>query len=386
MFLYSKRREIHAAKINDPNRHRKRRWIMRTTRNIVLGINVALVVFMLIVGYSDFADPIHFPIWSSMGLGFPVVAAMNILFMLFWLVVQRRFALVSATGLILSFLPLYTYMPLNIPHTTPDNTLKVLSYNVNRFGGWEVRDIVVSPILNYIRDAKADIVCLQESSTTDIGQWRVDKALNHTYIYHDTICVMPSLDCASLYSRYPIVGKERIPIESEYDICGAFRVKIGNDTVHVLSIHLETTSLSPDDKKNFSMLVHGQLNADSTLHTSLRVTDKLVRSLRLRAKQADIVASYIRKHKGEPIILCGDFNDNPISYVRRTIAHELNDCYLASGNGPGISFHVNNIFVRIDNIMCSDHFTPHGCYVDQSIGNSDHYPIICQLSHTCSTK
>ena len=79
------------------------------------------------------------------------------------------------------------------------------------------------------------------------------------------------------------------------------------------------------------------------------------------------------------MILCGDFNDSPISYAHRTLDKVLTDCYVATGNGPGISYHHNAIFVRIDNIMCSSHWTPYGCKVDRSARHSDHYPIYCWL-------
>ncbi|MBN2917310.1 MAG: endonuclease/exonuclease/phosphatase family protein, partial [Prevotella sp.] len=95
--------------------------------------------------------------------------------------------------------------------------------------------------------------------------------------------------------------------------------------------------------------------------------------------EAEAVAKYIQQHKEQSIILCGDFNDGPISYAHRTIAKDLTDCYIASGNGPGISYHHGGFFVRIDNIMCSDDWEPYECKVDDKIAVSDHYPIICKL-------
>ena len=79
------------------------------------------------------------------------------------------------------------------------------------------------------------------------------------------------------------------------------------------------------------------------------------------------------------IILTGDFNDSPISYVRHRLASVLTDCYVASANGPGISYHYNAFYVRIDNIMCSSHWKPYACRVDNTVKASDHYPIICSL-------
>ena len=102
-----------------------------------------------------------------------------------------------------------------------------------------------------------------------------------------------------------------------------------------------------------------------------------------RAPQAEAVARYVRKYldRKVPVILCGDFNDSPLSYTHRTIARELTDCYVASGNGPGISYHKSGMYFRIDHIFCSDDFEPYGAKVDNSVTASDHYPICCWLKY-----
>ena len=79
--------------------------------------------------------------------------------------------------------------------------------------------------------------------------------------------------------------------------------------------------------------------------------------------------------KGEPVLLCADLNDNPISYCHDRLAKTLTDCYVATGNGPGISYHYNGFYVRIDNVMCSSDWQPFNFKVDRDIAVSDHYPL-----------
>ena len=112
---------------------------------------------------------------------------------------------------------------------------------------------------------------------------------------------------------------------------------------------------------------------------SKRLIDKLAETSKRRAPEVDAVARYIARHEGESIILCGDFNDNPISYTRRVIVDKLTDCYVATANGPGISYHLSGFYVRIDNIMCTPDWKPYGCTVDSKVKSSDHYPIYCWL-------
>ncbi|MGN1264170.1 MAG: AP endonuclease, partial [Prevotella sp.] len=52
---------------------------------------------------------------------------------------------------------------------------------------------------------------------------------------------------------------------------------------------------------------------------------------------------------------------------------------VATGRGIGLSYNQQGFYVRIDNIMCNDGFTPYNCKVDNKIDASDHYPIFCWL-------
>ena len=96
-----------------------------------------------------------------------------------------------------------------------------------------------------------------------------------------------------------------------------------------------------------------------------------------RAPQAEAVNEYIESHRQYPIIVCGDFNDSPISYSRRTIAQGLHDCFEETGKGIGLSYNQKGFFVRIDHILCSDHFEPQKCEIDSEMDASDHYPMLC---------
>ena len=61
----------------------------------------------------------------------------------------------------------------------------------------------------------------------------------------------------------PIIGHERIRIESASNIVAAFHLKINDDTVTVINAHLESVGLSMEDKSEFKDLVKGNLKADS---------------------------------------------------------------------------------------------------------------------------
>ena len=80
------------------------------------------------------------------------------------------------------------------------------------------------------------------------------------------------------------------------------------------------------------------------------------------------------------IIVCGDFNDSPISYTHRVVGEGLNDAFVESGNGFGISYNQNHFYFRIDNILLSKNLKSYRCTVDNTIKSSDHYPIWCYVA------
>ena len=99
-----------------------------------------------------------------------------------------------------------------------------------------------------------------------------------------------------------------------------------------------------------------------------------------RSIQADSLARHIQKAMGDgpmprTIIVCGDFNDSPISYSHYRVSRLLKDAYTESGNGFGFSYNRNKMFFRIDHILASPNLKPYQCKVDRSIKESDHYPI-----------
>ena len=70
---------------------------------------------------------------------------------------------------------------------------------------------------------------------------------------------------------------------------------------------------------------------------SKSILTRLKRAFIKRAKQADLIKFSIDSSP-YPVIVCGDFNDTPASYTKNTIATNLSDAFVESGNGFGRSY------------------------------------------------
>lgn len=356
------------------------RALKKFTLRLIAGANVATILILLMVGMVGFVNPAAHPRLSVMGLLFPVLLLFNFAFLVFWLVFKPKGALIPMLGFIVAYSPIRSYMPLNIRHEAPDSALKIISYNVENFGAVPDQPLPDSPneIVRYLADSHADLICLQEAGGFHITQ-EIDSVMGAVYPYHHIQPIDGNHNMLRLYSKFPIVSAERIAYPSVGNMSVAYRVNIGRQIILVINNHLESNLLDGKDKAGFKDLVKGKLNEDRARVESTRLIDKLSAAAVRRAPQAEAVAEYIRRHRGMATIVCGDFNDTPLSYSCRTIGKGLIDCYRESGNGPGFSYHRSGMYVRIDQLYCSRDWRPFRCYVDSKIKLSDHYPIVSWL-------
>lgn len=359
------------------------RKLKRITLQIVAGANVATILLMLLVGLSGWINPARNPFFANLGLGFPVMMLINLGFVVFWLCFHKRWVLIPLLGFVVCYFPVRAYMPFNLPGDPPEGSVKVMSYNVQGFIGLDTTYAHDYPILQYIEEQDPDILCLQESSCTGIVRARTDSVLLKLMPYRADINAPGTAkgggDVVTVFSKYNILHYQLIPYKSKGNVSAAFWINVKGSPVIVINNHLETTGLSLEDRSQFKTMMKGDMQGDSAKTESHRIFDKLNAASAKRAPQAEAVARFIASHSGESIICTGDFNDSPLSYAHNTIADGLTDCYISTGNGPGISYHKGGFYVRIDNIMCSSDWKPYGCKVDAQIATSDHYPIICWL-------
>lgn len=347
-------------------------------QKIIVGANVATIFIMLLVGFSDRISPATHPLIAVVGLTFPFFIVLNLLFLIFWVIVKPIKTIIPIAGFLVCFVPIRIYSPLNMSQEVPADAIKLISYNVLSFAEWSDEN-EPSAIIDYLKEQDADIVCLQECDINYKKQDVFNKEMSTLYKYIERSQSASGGDKMIVCSKFPIIGRDTIRYESSSNHSMAYKLNMHGDTVLFIVNHLESTKLTAEEKQNFNTMVVGKMDKQTARTESHLLVSKIAKVAARRAPQADSIAKYIDEHKEQSILLCGDFNDNPISYTRRTIAKKLTDCYVATGNGPGISYNSSKMYVRIDNIMCSSDWTPCHCYVDNSIKASDHYPIVCQL-------
>ena len=351
---------------------------------LLLAANLVVAGLLLAAAYSPYVQPAGHPVLACLGLAFPLFLLADVVFLLFWIIVrQYKCVLLPLAAWLLCFPQARTTLPLNFGSgQPPEKSLKILSYNIMGFGASSPSG-AENPVLAYLRDSGADVICLQEylarKTPKHPSQKEIDQALS-AYPYHRIDAVGSSgWNKVACYSKLPILSARPLDYASASNGTLLYELDWDGDTLLLLNNHLESNKLTQEDKDIYQDLLNDP--EKEKMKTGARqLLGKLAEAAAIRAPQADSIAAAIRRSTHRDIIVCGDFNDSPVSYAHRVIGQDLDDAFAESGLGPGISYNQNKFYFRIDHILVSPSLQAFRCTVDRSIRDSDHYPILCRVA------
>jgi endonuclease/exonuclease/phosphatase family metal-dependent hydrolase len=329
------------------------KYIGRFLGWILLGINLCMVVLLLVCAYSPYIDPVAHPVWSCAGLAFPAFLIVNLLFLVFWLVIYRKYALLSFLGLVCSIGAIRTYFPVNVfVSDVPEGAIKFLSYNTMAFekNRANTKDNP-NPVLEYLRNSNADIICLQEYIVGGrLTKKEVDYALrDYPYKNYYKISGANGLGC---YSRFPILSAHPVRYASLNNGSIAYKIKVNGDTLLVVNNHLESNKLTEKDKEVYREMMKDP-DKQKVSQGSRLLIGKLAEASAIRAVQADSIARLVAGYKGGGIIVCGDFNDPPGTFTYETLKSGLKDGFQTAGEGYGATYRGFHHLLRIDYLFHS---------------------------------
>lgn len=353
---------------------------------ILLLVGTLLVSGAYLLGaYSGYIPPVRWIIPAFLGLFFPALLVAQIGVTIFWLLAwdKRRLLLVAAVWLI-SLPQLLVYFPISRAEKslgTEEESLRILSYNVCAFGFKPHTKTSPNATLQYIKSSGADIVCIQEAMLNQ-NPWAgvVSKTLrsylDEDYPYINVIRVNRGGSTLALLSKYPIKEAKEIPLPSWVNGAVAYKVDIRGKETLVINVHLESFRLHRVDGEDYLRLAKD----GDAVRLKDALSAKLSPTFRSHNIQANIIHDLIQRYGSGRVIVCGDFNDTPLSYARYKIGEGLEDAFVSKGNGLGITFHTRPFFVRIDHILFGPAFRALRCEVDKTASESDHYPIEAVLT------
>lgn len=345
-------------------------------RNIFLIINL-IVVFALFTAYlAVYISPDKYWLPSLFGLAYPFILTVNIFFIGFWLLFKPRFLLLSLISIVIGWGFVSRYVQLN-DEKIDNGDVKVMSYNVRYFVGDEnlTQKECAAKIVTFLEEQNADIICLQEARLRKKSIFNLQNtvkklgSINH-YQYARSSTTYGSVTM----TRYPIINMGEIRFDESRNITIFTDVIIKKDTVRIFNVHLQSYQIDPN---KYSIIDSLGVNQEKDLKEVREMSYKFKKAFQMRARQV----SEIRKHIDESpfdVIICGDFNDTPVSFAYQKIRGDLTDAFVNSGKGLGRTYIGKLPSFRIDNILHGEIFESYN-FQTYDFRLSDHLPISCEL-------
>jgi len=349
---------------------------------ILLIANI-LVAILLISSYlSVYISPGTFWISAFIGLGYPFILIINVLFVLLWLVFRKWYVLLSLVTIILGwniFREYFQFQPNKKQDVVKEKQIRLLTYNVRLFNyyQWEKDTAIWTNIINYINGENPDIVCFQEFITLPNTKHDLETlkkkmgSLSYSHVYY-TEQVPGRINFGiATFSKYPMVNKKIIKFKHSLNGSISTDIAIGKDTFRLYNCHLQSIRLNNDYVEILDSVIfnYSEKQLDNLRDMSLRMRQAFIQ----RASQVDILSREIRSSH-YPVIVCGDFNDTPVSYAYYKMGKNLEDAFIEAGSGTGDTYRGNLPYVRIDYVFSNDPLQAHH-YRTKKIHWSDHYPV-----------
>ena len=339
---------------------------------MILIVTALLMIFTLVGLFGGNVNPAGNTARSLLVYALPLLIAANVVLLLYWLILRRWHWMLMPLITLLCCIPyIGTLYQLGGPDEIAEKKdgLKIATYNVALFGR-ETSGFMAQDILSEMKKQKVDILCMQEYS--DMSG---DKKNSESYKEYFQYMVIGQSDMV-IYSRYPIVRSKNIPFEMTNNSAMWVEVKVNDEVIRVYNAHMETTGINST--------LHRAAKAQSTMGIEVE-SNALLRALygtytigmMARAGQANVLAMDMRESE-VPIIVCGDFNDVPYSYVYNTMKGDLIDGFKECGSGWMYTFRGGKKNVRIDYIFHDKKFSGL-TYYKKELTYSDHFPVFMKL-------
>ena len=246
----------------------------------------------------------------------------------------------------------------------PDNSITIVTHNLglmffDKKANTAQTDSIAKAYAAFLnKHGKPDIICTQETRGTFYpllgGYLGYDQRFN---LKKGTV----------IMSKYPIKAGGDIPFGKTNNSTLWADIELpGKKMVRVYNVHLQSNRVTKDAEK--------VIQDDQSWEGISKVMSKVGGATSRRAEQAEQLRAHMLDCP-HAVIVCGDFNDTPNSYVYNHISDGLTDTFQEGGLGLGTTFAGTLPLLRIDYILTDPAFRTNDCRVVHDKQWSDHYGV-----------
>lgn len=367
--------------------------LRRFTKKTALICTICICMLFLFALLIPKLNPVNWWLCGLLGLAVPYLSIILFLIFIFWLMAKPALSLIPLFCLLAGYWQLSVLMALNFsvaqPAEKPKGSIRIASWNVANMYGLsnnpEVKKQNRLEISKTIHNVNADIICLQEfnhsytqgTEADNIGlftdlypyhYYSIDYNKNNGYYTNGSI----------IFSKKPILHKNAIAYKptgavKEHLLYSDFLLE--KDTFRLYTTHLQSFSFTSSDYSDIEKI---KAQDQEAVEASKNILRKMRTAFTSRGAQADLVHEAVQTSK-YPVVICGDFNDVPNSYVYFNIRNTLQDAFLEKGFGTGKTYMKLAPFLRIDYLFADKKFDINQFQlIDEKL--SDHAMLVTDMS------
>ena len=369
---------------------------MKLINIIAFPATVILAILLMLSGFVPTISPETNSWLPLLGLAFPVFFALMVVAFFYWLLQGKWRSLFALSCLLLNLGQASLYIQWNHLNAETQGSknasnglenkqegdgpvnkealdmnakkLKIITYNTQLFGLYQNEssvDIVnteympaMDSFLQVLKKENADVVCLQEVYAKAGGLkalalfLKAEGGYDHSQTY--TLSERRPYGMIVL-SKYAIKRWKPLPLGSntgnmamwvDIEIPSEYAF-LRNAQIRIYNLHLQSFRFA---KKDFEVMQKQKEQKEIDLEGSKGIISRLRLGYQRRAQQVGIVKQSVL-NCDLPKVICGDFNDIPVSYTYRQLSAGMRDAFVEAGRGLETTYKGSMPSFRIDYVL-----------------------------------
>lgn len=341
---------------------------------------VGLMAMVLSVA-SSYVDPAQFVWLSYFGLAFWAILLFNLIIFGLLLLMWSRKAWVAVLAILVSIPGVYRSFSFGKAQEGGD--IRLMTYNVHRFTylkdktNTEMAEDMVAMVNEY----HPDVLCLQEFTVFKPKTNRKDciaqfgEMVGMPFQYYNS---KANFGGNVIFSKYPLSAVEDENDYGKENRYGTVALVDAGEKGRFVVFCCHLTSFQITDQE-INVFTDKENSKEDVKSSGKSIISKLKIAYQKRSEEVSKMLEDV-PHDGRAIVLCGDFNDTPLSYTYHQIRRAgFTDGFVKTGRGIGHTYAGKLPLLRIDYVWGNDRIQPM-LFKRIKIKGSDHYPVLMDFN------
>ena len=326
-------------------------------------LNIIVAALYLACSFAPYMHPKTWWFTGFLGLFFPYIFLLLLLFLMFWIFVRTKRAFFPLLVMLAGFSAVGNHISFkrgdDFSQEKQPGSIRFMDWNLRHFIPFDEsmfkpdQDKHLQLILDQVKKYQPDVICFQEFvSMPAEGKKDPMYHLEHVlgYKYHqfagEDIFDTKQYSGIAIFSRLPIARGGVIPFSPASPDANAENTVFadvidGADTLRIYAVHFQSFGFGA---REYGVIDDVKAKNDSSVIQSKQLIKKMRNTFYWHGVQSDFIVNEMASSP-YPTFVMGDLNDVPGSYTYSVVRGDRKDAFLEKGTGLGATFTSSSSFM-----------------------------------------